>query len=119
MAESRGKTDRAEKRIQVVPTEVRGIITHGTDQQPFLIWDLSKKGIGIWVSDKIKESEPVVLTIGQPYLIIVKCKVKWSEALGDNKGYRIGLKCVDTEKTFETLCAAFTSLKAESGPKIK
>jgi hypothetical protein len=116
MAEKRGKTDRSETRVQVVPTEIRGLITNGSEQQPFLIWDVSEKGIGLWVSEKLKIGQEVVLTVGQPYLLVVKCITKWCEAQTDNKGFRCGLKSIDKVKTFEALFKAFVESKGSKGP---
>ncbi|MGE0173697.1 MAG: PilZ domain-containing protein [Oligoflexales bacterium] len=111
MTESRSKADRSETRVQVVPTEIRGIITGTGVQQPFLVWDVSERGIGIWASEGLVEGSEIVLTIGQPYLLVINCIVKWCESQSDGRGYRCGLKSIDKEKSFETLLEAFLKTK--------
>jgi hypothetical protein len=111
VSEARKKADRVETRVQVVPTEIRGIVTGVTTQQPFLVWDVSERGIGIWASEALEEGSDITLTIGQPYLLVIKCIVKWCEGQNDGRGYRCGLKSIDKEKTFETLLEAFMKTK--------
>ncbi len=99
----RSKTDRVEHRVQVVPAEIRGLISHGSAQQPFLIWDVSESGVGVWISNEIKKGEKVVITIGQPYLVVVNCEVIWAESLGQGQGHRCGLRSLDKSKAFDAM----------------
>lgn len=99
----RAKIDRIEHRVQVVPAEIRGLISQGSKQQPFLIWDVSESGVGVWVSEAIPKDEKVVITIGQPYLVVVNCEVIWAESLGPGQGHRCGLRSLDKSKAFDTM----------------
>lgn len=105
----RSKSDRNENRVQVVPSEIRGLLSasKGNLQQPFLIWDVSPQGIGIWISEGLPQGEEVVLTIGQPYLIVVKAEVMWCEMQAGQQGFRCGLRATDKGKVFDTLHSAF------------
>lgn len=111
----RSKSDRNEQRVQVVPAEIRGLLSGkaSADQQPFLIWDVSENGVGVWVSEALPEESEVVLTIGQPYLLVVRCVVKWCESQGEDQGFRCGLRSVEKKKVFSALLAAF--LKSKGG----
>ena len=116
MTQARQKeSQRKQKRTQVFPEEIRGLITmdQGNDQLPFLVWDVDEKGIGLWTSEALEPETQVVLTIGQPYLLVVKSQVVWCEKQTNEKGFRCGLKVVDSEKVFQSLIQAF--LKSE-GP---
>ena len=73
--------------------EIRGLMTlkNKGEQVPFLIWDISSKGLGLWSHLPVNESQLVTLTFSQPYLIVIKAKVAWCENQGKKHGYRIGL----------------------------
>lgn len=87
-------------RKQVVPEEIRGLITDHSRKThyPFLIWDVSEDGIGLWVSSILESGDDITLTIGQPYLMVLRCKVKWCEQQNSVPGYRCGLEIADDNK---------------------
>lgn len=104
----RRKNDREQQRFQVVPVEIRGLLTDvkGEGQQPFLVWDISSSGIGIWVAEKLTQGERIVLTFGQPYVLVVQCEVMWVDP-HENHGFRCGLHVLEGEKEFVTLINLF------------
>ena len=107
----RSKTDRLGARSQVIPNEIRGLISRKTPgangNLPFLIWDVSPSGIGLWTAEELSIGETVVLTVGQPFLVVLTARVVWCESMSDHQGYRCGMEAVDDAKSLETLVRAF------------
>ena len=99
-------------RMQVVPQEIRGLMTvKGEDsQQPFLIWDVSDSGIGIWTSEEVSSEQAVVLTVGQPHLLVVEGEIIWSERQGEDQGYRCGIRASADDKPFQALIREFKKI---------
>lgn len=114
------KSARMEDRAQIIPGEIRGLITHPekSDQYPFLIWDVSETGIGIWTPNELDLNREIVLTVGQPYLLVLNCEVSWCEKTKDNQGYRCGLKVLNNNKVFSSLLKAFTSMSREEEQQV-
>ncbi|MBF0441430.1 MAG: hypothetical protein HQK54_05960 [Oligoflexales bacterium] len=101
---------RQENRTQVGLDEIRGLITFPDEkerQQPFLVWDVSESGIGICVFSEMHVGEKIILTIGQPYLLVLPCEVSWCERSTDKQDFRAGLKVVGNDKVFASLHNAF------------
>ena len=99
-----------EDRIQVLNQRIQGLVTRKGDvnQQPFLIWDVSESGIGIWTAQQLAAGDGVTLTVGKPYLLVVGCEVNWCESNPESGGFRSGLKVVNTDaKVFGSLYNAF------------
>ena len=99
-----------EDRIQVLNQRIQGLVTRKGDdnQQPFLIWDVSEGGIGIWTAEKLAPADGVTLTVGKPYLLVVSCEVNWCEPNPESGGFRSGLKVVNTDtKVLSSLYHAF------------
>ena len=116
MGDSRRKIERSSGRMQVVPQEIRGLMTiQGTEsQQPFLIWDVSETGIGIWTSEEVTPEQVVILTIGQPHLLVVEGQIIWSERQGEDQGFRCGIRAADSDKPFQTLIREFKKIHSNS-----
>ena len=89
------------------------------NQLPFLVWDVDESGIGLWTSEELQPTSQVVLTIGQPYLLVVKTEVIWCEKQGNGNGFRCGLKVLDNAKVFQSLIQAFikTDQNSDSEPE--
>ena len=99
-----------EERIQVLNQRIQGLVTRKGDvhQQPFLVWDVSESGIGVWTAEKLTPAEAVTLTVGKPYLLVVSCEVNWCESNPESGGFRSGLKVVNTDtKVYGSLYKAF------------
>jgi len=102
-ASKKSTANRDSIRAQVVPSEVRGLLmVEGLDQRlPFLIWDVSEHGLGIWCSTKVDALTNVKITVPKPFGITLDCRVKWCEEHA-NGGFRLGLKLnKDHEKLIE------------------
>ena len=104
------KFKREHVRAQVVPTKISGMLTiAGADmaeQVPFLIWDVSPKGIGLMATKNIPVGTKVTVTIGQPYVMILECSINWCAPHGD-EGYRCGLEVIVSESKLKSLYAQF------------
>lgn len=93
--------------------EVRGVITASRSnlQKPFLLWDVSDAGIGIWTDWEFHRNTNVVVTISQPHLLLLKAKVIWSEKQGGSHGFRVGLKIDPSAKnTHASLKSIFNDM---------
>ena len=105
----RSKSDRVDARAQVIPKEIRGLMTKKSEgaHKPFLIWDVSTTGLGLWVSEPLTVGEAVVLTIGQPFLSVMSGTVVWCEEMGSDQGFRCGVEIVDDIQPLNNLITAF------------
>lgn len=99
---------RAEPRAQVLPIEVKGLLSKGSQLSPFFVWDISVSGIGIILSDEFKEGDHVTLTFSNPNFS-VNCRVQWCAYQEPDydfqeASYRLGLKINETpEISFQGL----------------
>ena len=90
----RKTADRASVRAVVVPTELRGIMTRarGEGHEPFLLWDVGEDGIGLLTTMALAPGELVKVTLGEPFLAVLECRVKWCQLTEDRTGYRCGIQ---------------------------
>lgn len=108
------KVNRIEPRAVILPKEIKGIVTFAGDdgqreQHPFIIYDVSKKGIGIWTSAIIPVSKEVTVTVSYPYVLQLKAEVRWSMQSDDN-GYRCGLLITVNQDKLERLYESFCQM---------
>lgn len=90
----RKKMDRNNQRAQVIPREVRGLlqVKETSGNGPFLLWDISETGFGIWSATQLTSNQTVKLLIAVPFKLTVECTVMWVEKDAQDEGYRAGLK---------------------------
>ena len=107
----RKKMDRNHQRAQVIPREVRGLlqVKESTGNGPFLLWDISENGFGIWSSTILAENQIVRLMIAVPFKLTVECTVKWVEKDAQDEGYRAGLKLVEGFAIPQIILEQFTA----------
>ena len=94
--------------------EIRGMFTNvqSNKQRPFLLWDVSENGIGIWSDTELTKNAQLVLTIGQPFLMVLETTVRWCEKQGDHHGFRVGLSFkTEQKKVLKSLSTAFNKTK--------
>lgn len=116
MSQTQWALMRAEPRIEVLPVEVKGLLQWpklSNQKVPFLVWDLSSRGIGLLLSDKLSPGDTVHLTFGSPSFTI-ECRVIWCEAQKPDYdfqeiSYRCGLLAEDPSALFEKLCESVES----------
>ncbi len=89
----RRKTRRQSVRTEVGTHEVKGVLTRGVDRAhaPFLIWDLSEDGVGIWLPLELKKGEEITLNLGKPKPMAIKGRVMWCEMRPGKLGFHAGL----------------------------
>lgn len=103
--------------------EIRGMLTNRNStnpdkQRPFVIWDVSEEGVGIWSDTEVPLNASVILTIGQPYLLVLNAKVQWCEKQGDSHGFRIGLSFELSQKQIhQSLSRAFKKISKPKDPE--
>jgi hypothetical protein len=100
---------RESDRAAVVIHEIRGLMTRpsGHGQFPFLVWDVSESGMGLWITQKVLPNEVVKITIGQPYLMVFEGVVKWVEKDIRDSGFRCGIAINEESHRLKTLYAQF------------
>jgi hypothetical protein len=113
---------REHSRAQVVPSEISGMLTIVTDDQteqiPFLVWDVSPAGIGVLAMDELTVGSEITLTIGHPYVMVLKTKVTWCVNQGGD-GFRCGLKAVDNQNKLNAIYDEFCKMrKAPSSKEV-
>ena len=101
--------NRKSVRAQVVPTEIRGIatVTSSGEHLPFLVWDVSADGMGLWVSQPLKVGDKVRIAVGQPYLVVLEGEIVWSDENAEANGYRCGVKVVASKEALVGLYEKF------------
>lgn len=92
--------ERQYTRHDLLTEEISGLITDSElgKHIPFIIWDISKDGIGLWTSSIIEPGTKLTLTIGKPYLVDLSCRVKWCEQQKSVPGYRCGVVIMPGQK---------------------
>ena len=79
MALARKSIKQKESRVQVLPVEIKGILSRSDEHQlPFIVWDISANGLGILLSDRLESGEVLQINIGS-FEITVTCTVVWCE----------------------------------------
>lgn len=119
MSESQWALIRAEARVAVLPIEVKGSLHWPklkAQASPFLVWDLSTRGISLLIGDKLTAGETVRLTFGTQPSYIFDCCVIWCEEQGSEGGfqgfnYRCGLLASDANALFHKLLEHVGKLK--------
>lgn len=78
-------------RHDLLTEEINGLITAHDQHIPFIIWDISDDGLGLWVSSTLQPGTELNITIGKPYLVELGGHVKWCEQQKSVPGYRCGV----------------------------
>lgn len=109
------QANRKSIRAPVVPTQIKGLLTReGSNeaQLPFLVWDVSESGIGLWCSDELHNGDRVKVTVGQPYLLVIEGEVRWVEK-GEDGGYRCGVDVKNPNRQLQSLYETFCKIMEE------
>jgi hypothetical protein len=94
---------------------IKGLLTH-TDRrdasgaqahEPFIVFNISDTGLGLWVTSKCERGERVTVTIAKPLVLVLSCEVRWCREAtsedGQISGYQVGLKVLDHLQRLEAL----------------
>lgn len=106
---------RVEPRAPVLPIEVKGLVSKGSQLVPFFVWDISVTGIGLLLSDPFDAGDVVILSFGTPDLSI-ECLVQWC-ALQEpdydfqEASFRLGLIVNQPGDSFQGLVDHINSLR--------
>lgn len=90
---ARRKTRRRAVRTEVAQHQVKGILTRGSNRThaPFIVWDLSEEGIGIWLPLELSAGESVTMSVGKPKPVTIKGRVVWCEMRPGKLGFHSGI----------------------------
>lgn len=100
---------RSDPRSETTFAEIHGIAakSSGREQSPFILWDLSDKGLCLWLPEKARTGDILKLTIAKPFVLMVHAEVRWCKEIpGDDegpKGFKVGLRGLDNFARLETL----------------
>lgn len=89
--------------------EIHGIAakSSGREQSPFILWNLSDRGMRLWLPEKARTGDILKLTIAKPFVLMVHAEVRWCKELppdeSGQKGYQVGLKGLDNFARLEAL----------------
>jgi hypothetical protein len=64
----------------------------GGGTEPLVIWNVSDRGLCIWVKKHYKNGTIITLSLGIPVEQKVECEVRWIKPLPDERGYLLGLE---------------------------
>lgn len=105
----RPASNRAHIRAQIVPSEIRGILTltATSDHMPFLVWDVSPTGLGLWTTGPLAVGETVKIVVGQPYLLILNATVMWCDHEPSAQGFRCGVQVAGKQESLTSLYEKF------------
>lgn len=91
----RHHANRKSMRAPVAPkSQIRGLYTlvESGEQGPFLIWDVSENGLGLWTGVELKLQDKLRLTMTSPHSSVVEGLVCWTTPSPDGNGYRCGVE---------------------------
>ena len=104
---------RQDVRSKIAEHTIKGIAAKQDKHFPFLIWDISDKGLGIWSTEELQNQDRITLQIASPMALSVECEVRWCKKLEDPAGYHIGVQVVGEPAKLETLHGLFTAAKSK------
>ncbi len=105
---------RSDLRTEIASIELRGIATRSADSVhgPFMIWDISDRGLRIWTPERIQRGEVIKLTVAKPFIVVLNCDVRWCKAVADGGiGFQIGLRVLDNLQRLESLHKAVARIE--------
>src|SRR5688500_16598720 len=93
------RSKRLEERSLVTPTMIGGSTVALADgrTEPLVIWNVSDRGLCIWVKKQYKNGALITLALGIPVEQKVECEVRWIRPLPDERGFLLGLEATDGE----------------------
>jgi hypothetical protein len=96
---------RAELRSDVAVSTIQGLAvkTGERDNKPFIIWDISDKGLRLWLPDHVKSADILKLTVAKPFVVILSCEVRWCKPCEDGDGFHVGVRVLDNFQRLEAL----------------
>ena len=106
------KFRRKNPRVSGLNANITGLLSDNFkgEFQPFLVWDCSEAGLGIWTPNLVKIGEEVSMTIGTPFILQLKGKVTWSTRAEGGDGYRAGIDLgMDQEDKLSCIFAYFVN----------
>ena len=88
---------RVDPRSEVAAIEIHGIAAkhQGRVQTPFILWDLSDRGLRLWMPDRAQVGDILTLTIAKPFVVTMHAEVRWCTETEDQNGFQVGLKGLD------------------------
>jgi hypothetical protein len=71
--------------------------------------------MGLWCTSKLSIGEHIKLTVGQPFPLLVNCRVMWVRGAeeGDGDGFRCGVEVIDQPARLKSLYNKFRELMEE------
>jgi hypothetical protein len=58
---------------------------------PFIVWDISETGLGIWLPLQLTTGEEVTLSLAKPKPVTVKGRIAWCEMRPGKLGFHAGV----------------------------
>lgn len=102
---------RSHLRALVVPVEIKIIVSRptGEDRYPGLLWDVSEKGLGLWIPEKIRTGIRIQIVMVNPLKVNIQGEVVWCRKEENMQGFRCG---VDLSAPFDKLDDLTSIVKA-------
>ena len=110
---------RADLRTEIIAVELRGVATRSEDSAhgPFMIWDISDRGLCVWMPSPIDRGEVLTLTIAKPIAVVLSCDVRWCKPVTDGGvGFQLGLRVLSNLPRLEALHRAVVRLEFDPQP---
>jgi len=95
MVTSMSNNRRRKPRTATTIKEITGLLMDESEnsRQPFVLFDVSDNGFGLWTSEKLDSSGTIKVTLGKEYGgVVLNCDVVWSEKDDSKSGYLSGLE---------------------------
>jgi len=98
-----GQARRGNIRAEVLEHDLRGIAVRKDvgGHVPFVVWDISEEGLGLWVPEKLRNGETLTITLTKPKAVVVTAKVVWCRERGD--GFHCGLQVTEHKSRLDAI----------------
>jgi hypothetical protein len=106
-------------RSLVTPFEIQGHIhSRGADDKAasaagdgdaLLIWNISDDGLCLWVASEFPAGAHVEVTITKPWVMALRCEVRWCQSVPDRAGFLVGLMALDNLERLREIHASVTT----------
>jgi len=108
--ESQRQARRASIRAEVAGHEIKGLLLlPGTQLRvPFILWDISDEGLGLWVASEVATGNHVNLILSKPTSCNVKGEVVWCRPSQGKPGFDCGMRVNDEKELLASLYKAIT-----------
>ena len=112
--EGQRQARRSSIRAEVAGHEIKGIISlpEGNERVPFILWDISDDGLGLWVANEIAMGSMVSLLLSKPTPAKIQAEVVWCRPSKGKPGFDCGLRVNENSDKLTEISKAISQTKS-------